>query len=68
MNGTKKNLRTNRAKGGGDNVPRKKSKADVTLKWDEDIASSDDESQKSADEKDEGDDEEEETAEETRKR
>lgn len=66
MNGTKKNLRSKRS--GGDNVPRKKSKADVTLKWDEDIASSDDESQKSGDEKDEGDEGDEETAEETRKR
>lgn len=68
MNGTKKNLRGNRARG-GDNASRKKSKADVTLKWDEDIASSGDESQqKSSDEKDEGDEDEEETAEETRKR
>ena len=68
MNGSKKNQRS---KGGrtGDSVEKKKSKSDVSLKWDEDIGSSDDESHdKFPDERDIDDDGDEETAEEARKR
>ena len=68
MNGSKKNQRS---KGGrtGDSSAKKKSKSDVSLKWDEDIGSSDDESHdKFPDERDADDDGDEETAEEARKR
>ena len=69
MNGARKNPRSKGARA-GENATKKKSKTDVSLKWDEDIGSSDDESvdKAPASKDDDDDDEEEETAEETRKR
>ena len=67
MNGTRKNPRGKGARA-GENATKKKSKTDVSLKWDEDIGSSDDESVDKLPADNEEDDEEEETAEETRKR
>lgn len=68
MNGSKKSQRSKGSRT-GDNVAKKKSKSDVSLKWDEDIGSSDDESHdKFVDDRDIDDDVDEETAEETRKR
>lgn len=68
MNGARKNSRSKVARA-GENATKKKSRTDVSLKWDEDIGSSDDDSvDKTQADKEDDDEEEEETAEETRKR
>ena len=68
MNGARKNPRSKGARA-GENATKKKTKTDVSLKWDEDIGSSDDESiDKAPASKEDDEDEDEETAEETRKR
>ena len=68
MNGARKNPRSKGARA-GENATKKKTKTDVSLKWDEDIGSSDDESiDKAHASKEDDEDEDEETAEETRKR